>query len=95
MTSQPIHERVTGDYTDAELRTVLATMAGRDPEQVCEVSAVLIMHGASGAHELVIMGDGGRPAAGIAAVLRHAAEHVTGTCKRCQKQARRLGHGDS
>lgn len=86
--------RIHSDFTDTELRTALATMTGVDAGDVCEVAAVIIVHGPGGDHQVRIAVDNDSPAARIASVFEHAAAHVRGNCRPCAAEARKRGrHG--
>lgn len=83
-----------GNYSDAELRCIMATLVDADPEQVCEVAAVVIFHSDSGVHSLRVITDQEDAAKRAGVTLAHAALHVMGRCKRCRKARRKLGLAD-
>jgi hypothetical protein len=79
-------------YAGDELHTILCTLAGLESGSVCNALAVLVVHDPAGGHELRVLSDGQRGPGGIAALLRHAADHCHGGCRRCARDARKGGN---
>lgn len=79
-------------YTDAELHAIMASLAEIDSGDVCEVVSVVIFHAAGGRHELRVLTDNERGPERVAEVLRHAADHCHGGCRRCRAGNRKAGH---
>jgi hypothetical protein len=72
-----------GDYTDDELRQVMASFASADSGQVCSVACVITTHRPDGGHDLRIVSDREDRPRDQAGLLAHAALHLLGSCGQC------------
>lgn len=70
-------ERRQGDYTDTELATVIATLAGVDPGRICRVAVIASYHPARGGHELIALGDDPDDWAGLLRMIESAVTQIT------------------
>ena len=80
------------DYQPGELGTIMSAMMGGEPHDVCSVAAVVVVHHPAGGHELRVLADNVFGAPNIAALLRHAADHCHGGCRRCARNGRKRGN---
>lgn len=83
--------RVDGDYDAAELRTIAATLTGNEPETVCQVVLVMVMHRPEGGHQFAAATTIPEDPAANAVILRHAADHLHGGCNHCRRANRKGG----
>jgi H2-forming N5,N10-methylenetetrahydromethanopterin dehydrogenase-like enzyme len=81
-----------GNFADWELAAIGASLTECDSDAVCQVAMAVIVHTPSGQHEVRIATSIVNDPKATAAVLRHAADHTHGGCKRCARRAREGGH---
>lgn len=83
MTARRTLIRRGSSWTEGESRTMLGSMAGVDPAAICFHATVLLVHHASGAHQVAVVTDGDSSPEEVALVLEHALRHMRGTCDQC------------
>lgn len=86
-------ERVQGDFSDAELRAIAATLVNVEPDAVCDAALVVVIHTPDGGHDMKVATSIAAGPKQIGGLLAHSALHVYGGCKRCAR-AHRKGSTD-
>lgn len=84
--------RLDGEFSDVELRAIGATLVGADPEQVCDVSLVVILHTPDKGHDMRVATSISTGPKQVGGMLAHAAVHVYGGCKPCARAKRKGGN---
>lgn len=85
-------ERQIGAYSDTELHAIAATLIEAESADVCQVAAVVVLHAPGGGHTMKVANSASQEPAELAALLRHAADHLHGGCATCRARNARGGN---
>jgi len=84
-----------GDYTRDQFIAAAELFADCPVGTVCEAMMVVCAHSADGHHELKVVQSDERTPESVAHYLMHAAAHVQGDCRDCERAKKRGARGSA